>query len=151
MKGYLNTLIGIVGAALTLVFGELTPMLVALCIAMLIDYVSGMVVALVFKNSPNTESGKASSEICIRGLVKKMFMLVLVGLGNRLDIALNVEFVKMGIIYAFLSNEVLSIVENATLMGIPVPEVIKNALDILNGKNNEGGKYLAPKDGNGGN
>ena len=151
MKGYLNTLIGMLGAGLTIVFGELSPMLVALCVAMLIDYVSGMLVALVFKNSPKTNSGKASSEVCIRGLVKKLFMLVLVAMGNRLDLALNVNFVKMGIIYAFLSNEVLSIIENATLMGIPVPEVIKNALDILNGKNSEGGKYLAPKDGNGGN
>lgn len=143
MKGYLNTLIGIIGAALTLVFGELSPMLVALCMAMLIDYVSGMVVALVFKNSPKTGSGKASSSVCIHGLIKKLFMLVLVALGNRLDIALGVDFVKMGIIYAFLSNEVLSILENASLMGIPVPGVIKNALDILNGKNNEGGKNLA--------
>lgn len=151
MKGYLNTLIGMLGAGLTIVFGELSPMLVALCVAMLIDYVSGMLVALVFKNSPKTNSGKASSEVCIRGLVKKLFMLVLVAMGNRLDLALNVNFVKMGIIYAFLSNEVLSIIENATLMGIPVPEVIKNALDILNGKNSEGGKYLAPEDWNGGN
>ena len=96
MKGYLNTLIGMLGAGLTIVFGELSPMLVALCVAMLIDYVSGMVVALVFKNSPKTDSGKASSEICIRGLVKKLFMLVLVAMGNRLDLALNVDFVKMG-------------------------------------------------------
>lgn len=142
MKGYLNTLIGVIGGVLVAVFGEITPMFIALCVAMLIDYASGMIVALVFHNSPNTESGKASSEVCIHGLVKKLFMLVLVAMCNWLDKALGLDIVKAGATCAFLSNEVLSILENATLMGIPVPEVIRNALDILNGKSKEGGKYL---------
>ena len=109
-------------------------MLICLCIAMIVDYISGLIVAFVFKNSPKTDTGKASSAVCAAGLVKKVFMLILVGLANTLDVALGVEFIKVGVIYAFLSNEVISLLENASLMGIPIPEAIKNGLDILNGK-----------------
>lgn len=134
MKERILACIGLIGAALSYFIGKLDAMLIALCIAMIVDYISGLIVAFVFKNSPKTETGKASSAVCAAGLVKKLFMLVLVGVANTLDAALGVDFIKAGVIYAFLSNEILSLLENATLMGIPIPKAIQNGLDILNGK-----------------
>ena len=134
MKERILACIGFIGAALSYFIGKWDAMLIALCIAMTVDYISGLIVAFVFKNSPKTETGKASSTVCAVGLVKKLFMLVLVGVANTLDVALGVDFIKAGVIYAFLSNEILSLLENATLMGIPIPKAIQNGLDILNGK-----------------
>ena len=134
MKERILTCIGFIGAALSYFFGKWDSALVALCIAMCIDYISGLLVAFVFKNSPKTDTGKANSAVCAAGLVKKMFMLILVGLANTLDSALGVDFIKVGVIYAFLSNEVISLLENASLMGIPIPKAIQNGLDILHGK-----------------
>lgn len=134
MKERILTCIGFIGAALSYFFGEWDAVLICLCIAMVIDYISGLIVAFVFKNSPKTDTGKASSAVCAAGLVKKVFMLILVGLANTLDVALGVDFIKVGVIYAFLSNEVISLLENASLMGIPIPKAIQNGLDILNGK-----------------
>ena len=134
MKERILACIGFIGAALSYFIGKLDAILIALCIAMVVDYISGLIVAFVFKNSPKTETGKASSAVCAAGLVKKLFMLVLVGVANTLDVALGVDFIKAGVIYAFLSNEILSLLENATLMGIPIPKAIQNGLDILNGK-----------------
>lgn len=134
MRERILACIGFIGAALSYFIGEWDAMLIALCIAMIVDYISGLIVAFVFKNSPKTETGKASSAVCAVGLVKKLFMLVLVGVANTLDVALGVDFIKAGVIYAFLSNEILSLIENATLMGIPIPKAIQNGLDILNGK-----------------
>ena len=134
MRERILACIGLIGAALSYFIGEWDAMLISLCIAMIVDYISGLIVAFVFKNSPKTETGKASSAVCAAGLVKKLFMLVLVGVANTLDVALGVDFIKAGVIYAFLSNEILSLLENATLMGIPIPKAIQNGLDILNGK-----------------
>ena len=134
MKERILVCIGFIGAGLSYFIGDWDAVLIALCIAMTVDYVSGLIVAFVFKNSPKTETGKASSTVCAAGLVKKLFMLVLVGVAHTLDVALGVDFVKVGVIYAFLSNEILSLLENATLMGIPIPKAIQNGLDILNGK-----------------
>lgn len=137
MKDKLLMCVGIIGAAITYFIGEWDSVLIALCIAMVVDYLAGVMIALVFKNSPKTKTGKASSTVCAVGLVKKLFMLILVGVAHTLDAALGVNFIKTGVIYAFLSNEVLSILENASLMGIPIPKAIQNGLDILNGKVDE--------------
>lgn len=134
MKSYFNFLFGMLGVVITYAIGEIDQVFIALCVAICIDYVSGLVVALVFKNSKKTQSGAASSSVCFTGLLKKIFMIVLVALAHQLDMALGIDFVRAGVVYAFLSNEVLSVIENATLMGIPVPDVIKKALDISHGK-----------------
>lgn len=134
MKSYLNFFFAMCGVIITYAIGEIDQVFIALCVAICVDYISGLVVALVFKNSQKTASGAASSSVCFTGLLKKIFMIVLVALAHQLDMALGIDFVRAGVVYAFLSNEVLSVIENATLMGIPVPDVIKKALDISHGK-----------------
>lgn len=116
------------------VLGGADGVLMALMILMLIDYFSGIFVALVFKNSPKTESGGASSNAGFKGICKKVMMLLIVLLAYRMDILLGMDYIRSATIMAFLVNEGVSITENAGLMGVPVPLHIKNAIDLLSAK-----------------
>lgn len=134
MKNIICTIFGTLGAMMSYLFGGWDDLIIALCVFMVIDYVTGLAVALVFHNSPKTETGKADSKNCIKGLLKKLCMIVLVALCNVLDNVLGTNFVRTGCVVAFMSSEALSIIENAGLMGVPIPKVIKDALDILDEK-----------------
>ena len=104
---------------------------------MLIDFLSGLILAIVFKNSKKTENGKLSSRAGIIGLSKKIFILFLVALSTQLDIVLETSFIRDGTIIGFISMEGISIIENASLAGLPIPRIIKNALEIINKKDND--------------
>ena len=111
--------------------------MIALFIFMLIDFLSGLILAVVFKNSKKTENGKLSSRAGIIGLSKKIFILFLVALSTQLDIVLETSFIRDGTIIGFISMEGISIIENASLAGLPIPKIIKNALEIINKKDND--------------
>jgi toxin secretion/phage lysis holin len=98
---------------------------------MIIDFLSGLILAIVFKKSSNTKNGRVSSEAGIKGLAKKIFILFLVALAEQLDIVLGTNLVRDGAVIAFISMEGVSILENSTLAGLPVPRMIKNALEVL--------------------
>ena len=72
-----------------------------------------------------------SSEAGIIGFAKKVFILFLVALAEQLDIILGTNLVRDGAVIAFISMEDVSILENSTLAGLPVPRMIKNALEVL--------------------
>jgi toxin secretion/phage lysis holin len=105
-----------------------------LLIFMAVDYMSGFAVAGIFKKSPKTERGTLNSDIGFRGLAKKGMMLAVVLIANRVDMILNTSFCRDGVIIAFIVNETISIIENAGAMGVPVPSVIKKAIELLNNK-----------------
>lgn len=134
MKNAICTGIGVVGSFVASVFGGWTASLTTLLIFMGIDYVSGLVVAGVFHNSPKTETGALESRAGLKGLIRKFTMLVFVLIGHRLDVAVGTTYIRDAICIAFMANELLSIVENAGLMGVPIPAVITNAIDILKKK-----------------
>lgn len=126
-----------IGSALSYFVGGTDTMFIVLCVFLAIDYVSGIVVALVFKNSAKTESGKLNSSVSFKGLCKKFFVVILVGVAHMLDVALGTNFIRGGVIVAFISNETISIIENAGLMGIPIPNVLRKAIDILHEREEE--------------
>lgn len=126
-----------IGSALSYFIGGVDTMFIVLCVFLLIDYISGVIVAVVFKNSTKTESGKLNSTVSFKGLCKKIFVVVLVGVAHLLDIALGTNFIRGGVIVAFISNETISIIENAGLMGIPIPAVLRKAIDILHEREEE--------------
>ena len=64
-------------------------------------------------------------------------MLLFVLIGHRLDLAVGTTYIRDAVCIAFIANEVLSLVENAGLMGVPIPDVITNAIDVLNQKKEE--------------
>lgn len=133
-KGFLCTAIGLLGAAGTTLFGGWTAALQALVLCMIIDYVTGLIVAGVFHESPNTENGALESNAGFKGLCRKGMILLFVLIGYQLDNAIGTAYLRDAVIIGFLANEVISITENAGLMGLPVPEVIINAIDILKNK-----------------
>ena len=134
MKNAICTGIGVVGSLIASIFGGWTASLTTLLIFMVIDYVSGLIVAGVFHNSPKTETGALESRTGLKGLIRKFTMLLFVLIGHRLDMAVGTAYIKDAICIAFIANELLSIVENAGLMGVPIPAVITNAIDILKKK-----------------
>lgn len=136
-KYYILTLIGSVGSVFSFLFGGFDKLLIALIIFMVIDFLSGLILAIVFKNSNKTKNGRLSSEAGIKGLAKKIFILFIVAVGTQLDIVLGVSFVRDGVVIAFISMEGLSILENVALAGVPVPKLIKNALEVLNKKDDK--------------
>lgn len=131
MRDLYFTVMAIAGSALSYFFGGVDTMFIILCVFLGVDYISGIIVAMVFKKSTKTETGKLNSSVSFKGLLKKLFVICLVGVANLLDIALGTNFIRGGVIVAFISNETISIIENAGLMGIPIPVALQKAIEIL--------------------
>ena len=134
MKTSICTILGMIGSLIAGAFGGWDGAFITLLIFMGIDYVSGLAVALVFKNSPKTKSGGGSSRVGWKGLCRKGMTLLIVLVAYRLDLVLGTSYIRDTVIIGFIANETLSITENAGLMGVPLPKVIVKAIDILNDK-----------------
>ena len=134
MRNVVCPIIGAVGGAIAATFSGWDAALTTLVICMVVDYVSGLVVAGVFHKSKKTESGALESRAGWKGLCKKAMSLLMVLIAHRLDLAIGVEYIRDAVIIGFISNEVISIVENAGLMGLPLPKVIHKAIDVLTKK-----------------
>ena len=130
IKTLICTAAGGVGALFGTLFGVWSKDLTVLTVFMGIDLLTGIIVAAVFKKSKKTESGALNSKVTYKGILKKIYELCLVVIANMLDLYLGTQFIRNGVIYAFILNELLSIVENAALMGIVSP-IINDAIDIL--------------------
>ena len=130
----LSGIIGAIGAAFTTLFGGWTTGMLTLLIFMGIDYLSGLVVAGVFQKSNKSENGALESRAGFKGLCRKCMILLFVLIAYRLDLMIGTNYIRDAVVITFSINEVLSIAENAALMGIPLPKVILKALDILKQK-----------------
>ena len=106
--------------------GGLDGFVYALLAFVVIDYVTGIMVAVLEK--------KLSSEVGFRGIFKKMLIFTLVGIGNIIDVYLigNGSAVRTAVIFFYLSNEGISILENTGKIGLPIPEKLKKALEQIN-------------------
>ncbi len=135
------TALGIVGSFISRLFGGWTEDMVTLVIFMAIDFVMGLIVAGVFHKSNKSKSGALNSRAGWMGLCKKGMMLVFVLVAYRMDVLLEVSYLKTTIIIGFIANEAISIIENAGLMGIPLPEIIKKAVDILKDRERNVNEY----------
>ena len=131
IKEGICTGIGVIGSIIASLFGGWDTGLVTLVIFMGIDYVSGLVVAGIFHNSNKTESGALESKAGWKGLCRKCMTLLFVLIAYRLDLALGVNYIRDAVIIGFMANELISIVENAGLMGLPLPDAINKAIDVL--------------------
>lgn len=134
MKSGICTATGVIGGFVASLFGGWSAALTTLVIFMGIDYFSGLLVAGVFHNSKKTESGALESKAGWKGLCRKGMTLLIVLIGYRLDLAIGVNYIKDAVTIAFIANETISIVENAGLMGVPMPEILTKAIDVLNSK-----------------
>lgn len=101
-----------------------------LLIFMAADYLTGLICSLILKKSTKTESGGYDSKVGIKGLLKKVGILFMVLIAARLDMILNAgesNYVCTTVIIFFITNEGLSVIENLGIMGIPLPNIIKEA------------------------
>lgn len=137
MKEVTCTVVGVVGSAITTIFGGWSAAMTTLLIFMAVDYISGLVVAGVFRKSTKTDSGALESRAGWKGLCRKGMTLVFVLIAYRLDLAIHTSYIKDAVCISFIANELISIVENAGLMGIKVPAVIARAIDVLINKEQE--------------
>lgn len=131
--------VGAVGGVIARALGGWDNAVVTLIIFMVIDYVMGIIVAAVFKKSEKSENGGLSSRVCWIGLARKVMTLLFVIIANRLDVLIGTDYIRTGVIISFCASELISICENAGLMGVPLPSVITKAIDIL--KNKEGNDH----------
>lgn len=128
------TVVGAVGGFFASLFGGWNSALTALVVFMTVDFTSGLIVAGVFKKSEKTENGALESHAGWKGLCKKGITLLIVLVACQLDIVIGSNFIKDAVVIAFIANETISIVENAGLMGIPIPSAITKAIEVLNKK-----------------
>ena len=131
----INCIIGLFLSFITTLFVGFTIGVQVLLIFFIADYITGFLDG-VFGVSDKTSSGKLNSKIGLRGIVKKVFMLILVMVGNQCDLLLNVNFVRDCVIFALISNELISLLENIGLMGVHYPQILNNIIDVLNNKSN---------------
>ena len=131
MKETVCTLLGVFGSALCWAFGGWDAALIALVICMSVDYISGSLVALVFHKSNKSETGTYNSAYGLQGLCKKCLMLLFVVVAVQADMLLGSSYVRDAVCIGFCSNEILSIVENLGLAGVPMPQAVVKALEQL--------------------
>lgn len=134
LKSRVCTAIGLAGSIVTTLIGGWDKGMVTLITCMAVDYITGLMVAGVFHKSQKSETGGLESKAGWKGLCRKAVTLLFVMVAYRLDMLIGTDYIRDAVIIGFVANEVISIVENAGLMGIPLPSAITKAIDILQTK-----------------
>ena len=131
LQGTICTGIGIIGAFIASLYGGWTQGMTTLLMFMAIDYIMGLLVAGVWHKSKKTEDGCLESRAGWKGLVRKGVTMLIVLVAARLDMTIGTTMIRDTAVIGFIANEGISIIENAGLMGVPLPKVITNALEVL--------------------
>ncbi len=131
MQIIIDSVAGTIGAVLGFMYGEVTGLFWALVAFMVLDYISGILAAISVK--------KLSSKVGFKGIAKKLLILVFVSVGHITDTYVlgGVPVAMTAVILFYIANEGISIVENATELGLPVPQKIKNVLEQIKNKSGE--------------
>ncbi|HHV09271.1 MAG TPA: phage holin family protein [Clostridiales bacterium] len=132
------SIFGLIGSFLAQLLGGWDMALQTLVLFMAVDYITGLIVAGVFKKSTKTANGAMESKAGFKGLCKKGMILLYVLVAAQVDKFTGTEIVRNAVVIGFAANEALSILENGGLMGIRYPEILKNAIDLLINKPKEG-------------
>lgn len=134
VKPTLILVAGSIGAAATYLLGGWDAALQTLIIFMAIDYTTGILVAGVFHKSKKSQQGALESGAGFQGLCRKGMVLLIVLVATQLDTMSGTAVIRNAVIIGYIVNETVSIIENAGLMGLPVPEIIRKAIDLLKDK-----------------
>lgn len=141
MNDFKNIIIAgasIVGSVVAHALGGWDTALAVMVGLMAADYITGILLALVWQRSGKTDTGAFSSNASIRGLLRKGLMLVIVWVGVMLDRIMNIDYVRTAVILFFIANEGLSVLENTAVMGVPYPKFMRAALEALRDKADNG-------------
>ena len=128
MKEFWNTIqmvIAGIGGWLGYFLGGCDGLLYALIAFVVIDYVTGLMCAISDKT--------LSSEVGFKGICRKVLIFLMVGIGNIIDVQVlgSPGVLRTAVIFFYLSNEGVSLLENAAHLGLPVPDAIKTVLEQL--------------------
>ena len=137
MKEFWNTIqmvFAAVGGWLGYFLGGCDGLLIALVVFAVVDYITGVMCAI--------NDQKLSSEVGFRGICRKVLIFILVGIANILDVEVigTGSVLRTAIIFFYLSNEGVSLLENAAHLGLPIPKKLKDVLAQLHDRAEEGGE-----------
>ncbi|MGN6711051.1 phage holin family protein [Anaerocolumna jejuensis] len=126
---YVKFILAFAGGIIGWIFGGFDSLIYALIAFVTIDYITGILLAIRDK--------KVSSDIGFKGIVKKFLIFLIVSMGNIIDhyILGTGTTLRTLIIMFYLSNEGISILENAGQLGLPIPKKLKSAIQKLNDNN----------------
>ena len=136
-----NAVLGFIAAAGSVIanaLGGWDATLKVLVAMMVADYLTGVLVALIWHRSNKTDDGTLSSKAGFKGLCKKGMIILIVWIAVLLDNALGANYVRIAVILFFIGNEGISLLENVGLMGVPYPQFLKKALQALRDKGDNG-------------
>ncbi len=128
------SIFGAIGSFITQQLGGWTSDMTTLVSLMGVDILMGFLIAAIWKRSNKSSSGAVNSVSMWKGLCRKGGSLLIVWVACRLDVTLGTGYIRSAVIIAFIVNELISIVENAGIMGIPIPKVITRAIEVLKQK-----------------
>lgn len=138
IKNGVLTAVAVAGSALANALGGWDAGLKVLVALMVADYITGVLVAALWQRSNKSETGALDSKAGFKGICKKGMILLLVWLGVLLDQAMGAAYIRTAVVLFFIGNEGLSLLENLGLMGVPFPATLKNMLEALRKKGDEG-------------
>ncbi|MCD7730452.1 MAG: phage holin family protein [Oscillospiraceae bacterium] len=132
MSDLIKGLLAAICTACSFCFGDRDGLMIALVALIVLDYISGVIAAAAEK--------KLSSEVGAKGIAKKVIMLLIVVVGNIVDVNVIGEghMLKTVVVAFYIANECISLVENAGRLGVPVPKKLLDVLEQLRDKNNSG-------------
>lgn len=132
MKYKIFTALALAGSALAELFGGWDMALETLLILMAADWITGgLLLPAVFGKSSKSPNGALESRAGWKGLCRKGMTLFYILIAARMDRLLDMDYIRNAVCIGFIANELLSIVENAGLMGVPLPAMIRKVIDIL--------------------
>lgn len=133
MKENICTAAGVIGGFFAALLGGWDSAMITLIIFMAIDFTTGLIVASMGR-SKHSKTGRLSSKAGWLELAKKFCILLMVVVAVRMDILIGTTYIRDATCIGFCVNELLSIVENTSLMGIPYPEPIRKGIEVLQNK-----------------
>lgn len=127
MESIFKTIVAVLGAIVTFLLGGWSPLLQVLVIFIAVDYALGFMVAFAY--------GELNSEIGFKGIAKKVIILTLVAVAYAIDTIMGDNtFTRDAVIFFYIANELLSILETVGKTNLPIPKVLTDAVAKLNGK-----------------
>ena len=118
--------VSFVGSMASFLYGGISSLLLFLILFVVVDYITGIMAAFVEK--------RLSSRVGFKGIAQKIFIFALVSIAHVLDIILGTNLIKDVTILFYLVNEFISIMENASRIGVPIPNILKKVIDAIKKK-----------------
>lgn len=138
MKSKILAAISVMGSTVASLFGGWDTALQTLLIFMAMDwFTGGILLPAVLGKSPKSQNGALESRAGFKGLCRKAMILFYVLIAASLDKLTGTDYLRDAVCIGFIANEGLSIVENAGLMGVPLPEKLKKSIDVLKTKSED--------------